>query len=84
MYCVGCEYNDTTVLFISTLSVDITTGKRHRLYGKLKYNAKSFGNLIVPSPVTGSHPFTAVKPGVPHPGLFPEVISFQAERKSEE
>lgn len=33
-------------------------------------NFKKFG---VPTPVTGSHPGEAVKPGVPHP-LFPPIV----------
>lgn len=42
----------------------------------MKY-ANIFGKFGVPNPVTGSHPFTAVKPLVPHPGLVPFTISFK-------
>ena len=34
---------------------------------KPKNVANNFGKFGVPSPVTGSHPVVAVKPGVPHP-----------------
>ena len=36
----------------------------------------------VPTPVTGSHPLVALNPGVPHPGLFPVVISLNARGSS--
>lgn len=45
--------------------------------GKARNNSRIFGKLGVPLPVTGSHPRTAAKPDVPHPGLLPEVISFK-------
>jgi hypothetical protein len=40
-----------------------------------------FGKSGVPSPVTGSHPGTAVYPFVPQPGLLPDVISWNASWK---
>lgn len=32
----------------------------------------------MPSPVTGSHPFVALNPFVPQPGLLPLVMSWKA------
>ena len=42
----------------------------------------SFPKFGVPTPVTGSHPFVALNPGVPHPGLLPTVMSLKTEGSS--
>ena len=38
------------------------------------FSSPKFG---VPNPVTGSQPLMALKPSVPHPGLFPPTMSFR-------
>ncbi len=50
------------------------------IQGNNNHLASSFGKLGVPSPVTGSHPSTAEKPSVPHPGFEPLVMSLNASR----
>jgi hypothetical protein len=47
----------------------------HHHQGNPKKIFNIFGKFGVPNPVTGSHPLTASKPGVPHPWLPPCVIS---------
>lgn len=43
--------------------------------GRPRKRCKSFSNLGVPNPVTGSHPLTASKPLVKHPGFLPPTTS---------
>lgn len=47
------------------------------IYGKLRYKSSSFGYCGVPSPVTGSHPSTALKPLLLQPGLLPFLMSLK-------
>lgn len=54
---------------------------RKVVYGNKSHLETSSGKFGVPSPVTGSHPGTAVKPSVLHPGFEPEVISLKAPWK---
>lgn len=53
-------------------------------YGNNNHCANNFGKFGVPRPVTGSHPFTALNPFVPHPGFVPFVMSLNALRNLSE
>jgi hypothetical protein len=44
-------------------------------YGRLINNSSILGKFGVPRPVTGSHPFMALKPSELHPGFDPTVTS---------
>jgi hypothetical protein len=45
-------------------------------YGRAMNTSSSLSKIGVPNPVTGSHPSTALKPSVLHPGLLPVVIYY--------
>ena len=64
----------------------ILKGAHHTVpnQGRVSHFSRSFAKDGVPRPVTGSHPGTALKPGVLHPGLFPDVMSWKAEEKASE
>ena len=64
----------------------ILKGAHHTVanQGSVSHFSRSFAKDGVPRPVTGSHPGTALKPGVLHPGLFPDVMSWKAEEKASE
>jgi hypothetical protein len=47
-------------------------------YLSSSHSARSFGKFGVPKPVTGSKPFAAANPDVPHPGFVPVVMSLKA------
>jgi len=46
--------------------------------GSSRNNERRFLKRGVPKPETASQPFVALKPFVPQPGLFPDVISLNA------
>jgi hypothetical protein len=48
-----------------------------RMLDKFQCMDYRFG-MTYPSPVTGSQPFAATKPGDPQPGLLPTVMSLKA------
>lgn len=47
------------------------------IYGRPNHRSFSTGKFGVPSPVTGSHPFVALKPSVPHPEFEPDTMSLK-------
>ena len=48
------------------------------VHGRARKRGRSLRKFGVPRPDTGSHPGRAANPSVPHPGLFPTVMSLNA------